>query len=506
KISALVTFLWVLSISCFQAQSAFTEVSQEAGIDHAFRVDQATFGGGVAVIDFDNDGWEDLYVTGGAEQDALFRNEGDGTFSNVLNGSGLEITRDYYTQGVAAADVDRDGDKDLIVTTFTDMSPGRFPAPNLLFINNGNGTFTNATEEWGLDDYRVNSCGVSFGDINGDGFADMFVANYYTTTALGFNIYNEETITNSFTPALDYLFINTGGRGFVEVGQLYGLVDDGFGFQGYFSDYDLDGDLDILVANDFGFRRTPNRLYRNDFPTRNFTDRSLQEAMNFGMNAMGIAPADFNFDGRMDYYVTNLGTSVFSANQWPEGPFADFTFFSGIGLPQIEDSLYTGLPISWGANFFDYDNDTDLDLFVANGALNPTIRLNPNLFYECDEDLKYSMTARENNLFHYGIGRGSVTFDYDNDGDLDLFVVNQYPRDFTDLSGTLPPPRCLLYRNETNTGNWVKIDLRGEQATTFGLGSRIMLYAAGRNQYYPNDWRTGWWLFRTSTWYFILVW
>ncbi|MEL6142849.1 MAG: VCBS repeat-containing protein, partial [Bacteroidota bacterium] len=240
KISALVTFLWVLSISCFQAQSAFTEVSQEAGIDHAFRVDQATFGGGVAVIDFDNDGWEDLYVTGGAEQDALFRNEGDGTFSNVLNGSGLEITRDYYTQGVAAADVDRDGDKDLIVTTFTDMSPGRFPAPNLLFINNGNGTFISATEEWGLDDYRVNSCGVSFGDINGDGFADMFVANYYTTTALGFNIYNEETITNSFTPALDYLFINTGGRGFVEVGQLYGLVDDGFGFQGYFSDYDLD--------------------------------------------------------------------------------------------------------------------------------------------------------------------------------------------------------------------------------------------------------------------------
>lgn len=471
-----------LTVSQLIAQQGFQEVSAEAGINHAFRVDQATFGGGVAVFDYDNDGWEDLYVTGGADADVLYRNEGDGTFSNVLPGSGLELTNGYYTQGVAAADIDGDGDKDLVISTFSDLTPAKAIAPNLLFINEGNGRFTEMTSEWGLEDYRVNSCGVSFGDINGDGYPDMFISNYYSTTARGVNVYNEQTITNSFTPALDYLFLNTGGQGFVEVSDLYGILEDGFGFHGLFTDYDVDGDLDLLVVNDFGFRRTPNRLYRNNFPERKFTDRSLQQAMNYGMNAMGVAYGDYNFDGRQDFVVTNLGTSVFSVNQGAEAPFADYTFFSGIGTPQIQDSLYTGLPISWGANFFDFDNDTDLDLFVCNGALNPTIRLNPNLFYVCDEDLKYTMQAREYGLFHYGIGRGSVTFDYDKDGDLDLFVVNQHPRDATDLGGTMPAPRCLLYRNEAAEGNWLQIELAGKRSTTHGLGSRVVVYSNGRMQ------------------------
>ncbi|MEM9836968.1 MAG: FG-GAP-like repeat-containing protein [Bacteroidota bacterium] len=462
------------------AQRAFTEVSAEAGINHTYRVDLATFGGGAAVIDFDNDGWEDIYLTGGLQSDALYRNLGNGQFEDVFEGSGLEITDDFYTIGVSAADIDRDGDKDLLVTTFSDLTVDRNRAHNLLFINMGNGTFSEQSAKWGLQDYRVNSCSATFGDVNNDGFPDLFVSNYYSTTGTRVNIYNEQTITNSFTPTQPYLFLNTGGTAFVEVGELYGILDDGFGFQGLFTDYDVDGDLDILLANDFGFRRTPNRLYRNDFPERSYTDRSLQAALNYGMNAMGIAMADYNFDGLPDYYITNLGTSVFSVNQGPGAPFADFTVFSGIILPEISDSLYTGLPISWGANFFDFDNDLDQDLFVCNGALNPTIRLNPNLFYVCDEELKYNQVAEDMGLYHYGIGRGSVTFDYDKDGDLDLFVVNQFPRDFTTLGGTLPPPRSLLYRNENNEGNWLQIALKGKRSTTFGLGSSVKVYVDGQ--------------------------
>ncbi len=476
----------LLFIVIFYTQSTlaqgFTDVTTQAGIQHAFRVDLATFGGGVVVIDYDNDGWEDLYITGGADPDVLYQNQGDGTFVNRILGSGLESTQGYYTQGVATADVDGDGLKDLIITTFTDMTPARRPAPNLIFKNEGNGRFSDKTGEWGLQNYRVNSCGASFGDINNDGYPDLYVSNYYSSTAIGFNLYNEQTITNSFTPALDYLFINNAGKGFVEVGEYYGLREDGFGFQAVFTDYDLDGDLDILLANDFGFRRTPNRLYRNDYPKRGFTDRSLQAALNYGMNAMGIAVADYNFDGYQDYFITNLGTSVFSVSQGEGAPFADYTFFSGIGTPQIEDSLYTGIPISWGANFFDYDNDADYDLFVCNGALNPTLRLNPNLFYVCNDNQQYEMKAQENGLFHYGIGRGSVVFDYDKDGDLDLFVVNQYPRENTTLNGTLPPSNCVLYRNETNSGNWLQISLKGRKSTTNGLGSRVVLYSGGRMQ------------------------
>ncbi len=474
--------LFLIGMPLFILAQTFTDVTEAAGIRHAFRVDLATFGGGVAVLDYDNDGWEDLYITGGADPDVLYRNQGDGTFVNQIIGSGLEITQGYYTQGVAAADLDGDGLKEIIITTFTDMTPARRPAPNLIFKNEGNGKFTNKTMEWGLDRYRVNSCGASFGDINNDGYPDLYVSNYYSTTALGFNLYNEQTITNSFTPAVDFLFINNAGKGFVEVGEYYGLREDGFGFQAVFTDYDLDGDLDILLANDFGFRRTPNRLYRNDYPRRTFTDRSLQAALNYGMNAMGIAVADYNFDGYMDYFITNLGTSVFSVNQGPNQAFADYTFFSEIGTPQIVDSLYTGLPISWGANFFDADNDGDMDLFVCNGALNPTFRLNPNLFYSCNDSLKYEMKAREYGLFHYGIGRGSVVFDYDKDGDMDLFVVNQYPRENTTSGSNLPAPNCVLYRNDVADGNWLQISLRGQKSASNGLGSRVVLYTSDRMQ------------------------
>ncbi len=460
-----------------QAQQKFTEVSAAAGINHAFKIDLATFGGGACVIDFDNDGFEDVYITGGVVPDVLYRNNGDGTFTDIHEKAGFDRTYTTYTQGVTAADINRDGFKDLLITTMNFLDERRTIAPNLLYLNNGNGTFREVTKEWALEDYRVNSMSATFGDINADGYPDLYVSNYFSNSTTGISIYNEQTITNSFQPSIDFLFINVGGQRFVDARTFYGLDYVGFGFQGAFTDYDNDGDLDLYVVNDFGFKSTTNLMFRNEYPKRKFTNRTLQLALNYGMNAMGIAQADYNFDGYMDYFVTNLGTSLLSMNQQGQGkPFLDQTVQTGLAIPTIYDSLYLGPPVSWGANFFDYDHDTDMDLFVCNGALNPTIRPNPNFFFEY-ENGKYKQVAKEVGLQDYKIGRGSVVFDYDNDGDLDLLVVNQVPRD---PSGELLNARCLLYRNDAPKGNWLKISLQGVEADRNGLGSRVEVEVDGK--------------------------
>ncbi|HKK73562.1 MAG TPA: FG-GAP-like repeat-containing protein [Saprospiraceae bacterium] len=475
KLLPLLVIALSLYLGSLSAQQAFTELSAAAGINHAFVIDQATFGGGACVIDFDNDGYEDLYVTGGSVADKLYKNNGDGTFTDILAQAGFERTLETYTQGAAAADINRDGYKDLIVTTMNFLNDNRTNAPNLLYLNNGDGTFTEVTEAWDLEGERVNSMGASFGDINNDGYPDLFVCNYFSNSATGISVYNEETITNSFRPAIDYLYINLGGQRFVEVSNYYGLDHVGFGFLGMFTDFDNDQDLDLYIANDFGFKSTPNMLFQNEYPVKKMNNRSISLALNYGMNAMGIAPADLNFDGYMDYYVTNLGTSLFTINDQGRG-FIDQTLQSGIGIPTIKDSVYTGPPISWGANFFDFDHDTDMDLFVSNGALNPTVRPNPNFFFENQGGKMHEVSA-EMQMNDYRIGRGSVVFDYDNDGDLDLFVVNQVPRT---PSTRILEARCLLYRNDASEGNWLKVALEGVGSDKNGLGARVEAVVDGK--------------------------
>ncbi len=468
--------LLLLPLGSLWGQTSFTEVSAQAGINHIFQVDLATFGGGAAVIDYDRDGWEDLYVTGGNVPDRLYHNLGNGTFEDVHPQAGFDRTREIHTQGVASADINRDGYPDLVVTTMSYNDPDRTIAPNLLYLNQGNGTFLDVTAAWGLENLRTNSMSASFGDVNADGFPDLFIANYYASAPSGISLYNGTTITNSFSPDRDYLFLNAGGRTFFDASQYYGLNHEAFGFEGLFTDYDNDRDLDLLILNDFGYSKTANLFYQNQFPDPNYLDRSESLVMNYGMNAMGIAACDVNFDGWMDYFVTNLSTSLFAVSDQNGTKFRNMGEAMGLAVTNIDDSLYQGIPVSWGANFFDYDQDTDMDLFVCNGALNPDIRLNPNLFFEFQEG-QFVEVSRQKGLFDYRIGRGSVVFDYDNDGDMDLFVVNQEARN---PSSVMPPARCLLYRNDAAQGNWLKIELEGVQATTRGIGARIEVIVGGK--------------------------
>jgi len=371
----LLLFCFVLFPLLVYSQT-FTEVSEEAGINHAFKIDLATFGGGACVLDFDNDGFEDLYVTGGANPDVLYKNNGDGTFTNVFETAGFTRTKEMYTQGATAADINRDGHKDIIVTTMNFLNENREIAPNLLYLNNGDGTFTDVTNAWGLDAFKVNSMGATFGDFNADGYPDLFVGNYFTNSTAGFSIYNEQTITNSFRPSLDFLFVNVGGEYFVDVREFYGLDHESFGFQGMFTDYDNDRDLDLYIVNDFGFRSTPNLMFRNDFPEKKLTERSINLALNFGMNAMGVASTDINNDGWMDYFVTNLGTSLFNLNRGNGEGFVDRTVSLNLAVPVIEREVYTGPPVSWGANFFDFDHGLKMYSSIVRACFSNINRLN----------------------------------------------------------------------------------------------------------------------------------
>jgi len=448
------------------AQQTFTDVTEVSGIDHQYEVYEGTFGGGVTVFDFSNDGFEDLYITSGIKSDRLYLNNGNGTFKDVFEGSGLEVTNDYVTQGVVSADINKDGYRDLFITTIT-TTDGKSVIPrakNLLFLNNGDSTFKDVTNEYGLKDLNSFSTGPSFGDIDADGYPDLFVGNYFQEFAGKLGIIKDATIVSANQTARSYLLRNEGGRSFENVYDEYGLGHKGFGFGGVFTDYDNDQDQDLLVNQDFGYKAVPNFLYQNEYPDNHFEDVSEQTEMDLKINAMGAAVGDYNGDGWMDYYITNIKFNMLMENQGTGKPFVD----------KAKELGTYNLAISWGANFADFDHDEDLDLFVANGDLNPNCTPMGNFFFENNDNM-YTEKGRELAINDYGIGRGSVIFDMDNDGDMDLLVVNQQPILNYPIAST-----TRLFRNDIANGNWLKVALNGVASEANGIGSRITVVANGK--------------------------
>ena len=436
------------------AQQTFIDVTEDAGIDHQYEVYEGTFGGGVTVFDVNNDGFEDLYITSGIKSDRLYLNNGDGTFKNTFNGSGLEITNTYVTQGVVSADINKDGYRDLFITTIT-TTDGKSVIPrakNLLFLNNGDATFKDVTNQYGLE------------DLNSDGYPDLFVGNYFQEFTGKLGIIKDATIVSANQTAKSYLLENKEGKKFKNVYKDYGLGHKGFGFGGVFTDYDNDNDQDLLVNQDFGYKAVPNFLYQNEYPDDNFIDVSKETEMDLKINAMGAAVGDYNGDGWMDYYITNIKFNMLMENQ-------------GIGKPFVDKAKELGtynLAISWGANFADFDHDEDLDLFVSNGDLNPNCTPMGNFYFE-NNDNTYTEKGRELAINDYGIGRGSVIFDMDNDGDMDLLVVNQKP-----ILNYAITSITRLFRNDLTKGNWLKVALIGQASEANGIGSRVTVVANGK--------------------------
>ena len=471
KIKKLLIILITLHIFYFNSLSQiFTEVAKQVGINHQFEVYEGSFGGGAVVFDFNNDGYEDVFIAGGMAPDVLYLNKKNGTFENVYEKSGLKTKLKYITQGAVSADINKDGWRDLFITTITTKeNKEKIPrAPNLLFINNGNGTFRNATKEYGLEEYLSFSTAAMFGDVNEDGYPDLYVGNYFKEFQGKLSLIDDEIIVGSKQMAKGYLLINKNGKRFVDEYTEYGMLHKGFGFGGVFTDFDNDHDLDLIINHDFGYKNTPNKLLENKYPNDDFRDISDTMKMNLGINAMGTAVGDYNDDGLLDYFITNIRGNKFMVNQGKGKPFIDMSQKLGTRFTRVADEEGVYQPVSWGANFADFDNDGDLDLFVANGCLNPYVEPNPDYYFE-NINRQYINKSIEKKLADRGVSRGSVVFDFDNDGDLDLLVVNQKPisNSFSQSSPT------LFYRNDSVSDNWLKVQLTGIDQDKNGIGARV---------------------------------
>ena len=455
-------FLFILIFVSVQGQQ-FTDITKQGGIDHYFEVYEGMFGGGVAVLDYNNDDFEDLYITGGMQEDQLLENLHDGTFKNVLRTAKLDASLNFVTQGVASADFNRDGWMDLFISTITSKGDKKtIPrAQNLVFINQGDGTFKDESKSFGIKSTESFSTGISIGDFNLDGYPDIYVGNYFTDYDGGLKEISDATIVNAGKTAKGYLYENKGGKRFKEVSKTYGLDHRGFSFGGIFTDFDNDNDLDLIVNNDFGYKAKPNYLLENLYPIKEFSYIEEAYEMDLRINAMGGATADINADGFLDYFISNIRFNRFMIQDPNKKIFID-------QAEKLGTQLFT---ISWGTNFNDFDHDGDIDLFVANGDLNPNCVPMYNFFFE-NINGQFKEQSMKFGLKDYGVGRGSAIFDLENDGDMDLIVVSQKP-----IMEYGPPSITRLYRNDLKGGNYLQVKLKGNASTRSAFGARIQVYS-----------------------------
>ncbi len=439
-------------------------------------------GSGLAWGDCDDDGLPDLYLVNFAGPlgttpeeaaalpgNALYRNRGDGTFADITAESGAGLH--HFGMGATWADYDDDGDLDLYVTAY---------GPNVLLRNDGACRFTDVTAAAGVagatDEF---SAGAAWGDYDGDGDLDLYVTNYVRfdeslsgTTSLQFGEAVPFTLNPaSYEPALNRLYRNDGGR-FVDVAAELGVTDPtGRSLSASWCDFDLDGDLDLYVANDI----SDNAMYRNDGGV--FTDVSAPSLTADYRGAMGLAVADADGDGDADFFVTHwiAQENALYFNHREVNPadlfFADVAEMMGLG--------YTGLEyVGWATGFIDYDNDGRRDLFVVNGHTfeDPadTTRLLPQrmqLFWNRGPDGFYDASPVAGPPFQrLLVGRGGAAADYDRDGRIDLAVLEH--------GGP-----ALLLHNEGDPGvHWIEIDLRQAPPNRFAHGAVIELVAGGVRQ------------------------
>ncbi len=441
-----------------------------------------TMGGGLGLIDYDGDGWLDVYaVQGGklpdepaaspAQQgDRLFHNKRDGTFEDVTMAVGLAKTPGGYGHGVAVGDYDNDGHPDLFVTRWRSYS---------LYHNKGNGTFDDVTERSGLSGPRDWPTSAAFADLDGDGDLDLFVCHYLDWDPQRSHPCPDPDRPNTYMYCVprgfearpDHVFRNDGDR-FVDVTTRAGIIDrDGRGLGVVIADLDDDGRSDVFVANDM----TANFLFHN---MGNFQFEERGELAGVGSSGeggyqagMGIACGDVDGDGRLDLAVTNFyGESTSLFVNLGQGLFADRTAAAGLRVP----SRYV---LGFGACFLDANNDGLLDLATANGHVND---YRPAIPYAMPAQLFLGIGRGE--LAEVGrsagacwqlphVGRGMAAGDIDNDGRLDLlFVAEGEP--------------LAYFHNQGSTGHFITLKLEGAPpgSTRDAVGARVVMTAGGRSQ------------------------
>lgn len=349
----------------------------------------------------------------------------------------------------------------------------------MLFINNGNGTFSEAGTHYGITDPAF-SMGATMLDYNKDGYLDIYVINYVEASSI---IYDSQGEAIAFDHQCyeNIFYRNNGDGSFTEMAAALGLNNNGCALAVMPTDYDQDRDQDIYIANDFGEFVVANTLLENNYPTNSFSDVSVATGMDIGIYGMGIAYGDYDKDQDFDYYITNLGRNVLIQNDGSQN-FSDVTTTAGVENTYAENTGNTLYSTSWGTAFLDINNDTWLDLFVANGRV-PAVNFiatgedDPNKLFVNNGDGTFTDVSNVAGVNDYHRGRGMAYADYDKDGDLDVVVIVQ---DGTPNAGA----KTVLYQNQLNPNgsdnkNWAQVTLQGTTINRDAMGAMVELTVNG---------------------------
>ena len=491
----------------------FVDATDKAGIH--FRHSSGTrssllpedMGSGAAFADIDNDGDLDLYIVNiprplthnvdnvGAglsrprsETNALYRNNDDGTFTDITDIAGVGDRG--YGMGCVFADYDGDGNLDLYVTNY---------GANVLYRNNGDGTFRDVTETAGVG-CELWSTGAAFADIDSDNDLDLYVCNYVTYDLEKLEQMQAESLQSGkpvpsalnphvFEPQDNVFYRNNGDGTFTDVTTELGIAaPGGRSMQCLFSDLDNDNDLDLYVAND----TSVNYVYRNE-GNGAFTDVSSESWAADFRGSMGLTAGDYDGDGDIDLFMSHWvdEENTLYRNLLVESGLQNPPTGSGLQNPptgahiRFVDESYSAMlaevsikQIGWGTALFDYDNDGDLDIFVTNGSTfqelkNPEVLIpQADALYRNNSDGTFTDVSEITGItaLPTRVGRGATFGDYDNDGDVDIFVVNNHA------------PPVLMRNDGGNRNGWLHVELVGTGVNRNAIGAKIHLKTADRTQ------------------------
>jgi hypothetical protein len=447
----------------------FVDATERAGVGFKHSRDQLMMplGGGAAAGDFDGDGRLDLFVTNSSGPNALYRNNGNGTFTDVAEAAG--VARPLRSaHGAGWADYDNDGHLDLFVAAYGESRLYRNTGPPAF-------RFVDVTAAAGVGDpdrtYRTT--GVAWGDFDGDAYLDLLVVRHLDESDPAVLMQTPRNLAPVVRPLA--LYRNNRDGTFTNVTHWLGDAREypspvkGAGFKPAFVDYDNDGDLDIYVVNDFGMFNFSNALWRTEVSKGSGADLAI-----FGM---GLAVADYDRDGWLDFYVSDIGASKLLRNGAGRS-FQERAETAGVTRPVIPDPAFPdNRSVGWGVAFVDYDNDGWPDLYLVSGFMDAEPAQNltnqPNALFHNRGDGTFADVSAESGVDDDGAGREAVVADFDGDGRLDLYVVNIGTR-------ALSPGVSRLYLNRApNTGSWLAVRPVGTRSNRDGIGARIEVEADG---------------------------